>query len=211
MIEQMAAVLRRVAHLIERGHLDAALAEVRTTALTVANLDLGASRDLSDEELIAKLSRDGTQDPERLAVVGRLLALEGDIHERRGDPRTAYYARRQALRLLIEAYLAGDEPIRKSATEAIPALLEALEPYALPVEAERRLIDYHEATGDFAKAEDVLFDLADSGDETARNVGEAFYARLRARSDEELDHGNLPRSEIEEGLAELHQRTSSSR
>ena len=208
LIEQMAAVLRRVRQLLLRGQYDEALTEVRTAALSIG-VDLGNVLDLTDDALLALVARGEPRlDPERAATIGRLLAVEGEIHEGRGDPRTSYYVRRQALRLLIEGWLAGDAATRRAAGEDIPPLLDALAPYALPDVTVRRLVEYHEMAGEFARAEDALFDLADQGDEGALDLGLAFYARLRSRSDDELERGNLPRAEIEEGEAELRERTS---
>jgi len=34
-------------------------------------------------------------------------------------------------------------------------------------------------------------------------IGESFYERLMEKTDQELEDGNLPRSELEEGLLEL--------
>ena len=59
----------------------------------------------------------------------------------------------------------------------------------------------------FDKAEDVLFDWLDSGDRNARENGLAFYDRLSARSDEELQRCGLPRQEIEEGRGEVLKRS----
>jgi len=38
--------------------------------------------------------------------------------------------------------------------------------------------------------------------------GRSFYARLRAKSDTDLQAGNLARDEVEEGLAQLERLTS---
>jgi hypothetical protein len=57
------------------------------------------------------------------------------------------------------------------------------------------------------KAEDVLFDCLDKDDAAA--PGLAFYERLRTKSDEELERGGLPRTEVEEGRQELLSRTNS--
>ena len=65
------------------------------------------------------------------------------------------------------------------------------------------LILYHEHQGEYSKAEDCLFELVENGCEEAIQVGESFYSRLLNRTDQELKRGNLPLSEVNEGLQEL--------
>jgi len=70
------------------------------------------------------------------------------------------------------------------------------------------LMQHHERTGEFAKAEDELFTLLDSEPDNERlmEFGCAFYRRLLAQSDMALNDANLPRAEVEEGLKELEGR-----
>jgi hypothetical protein len=74
------------------------------------------------------------------------------------------------------------------------------------------LMRHYEQHGAFAKAEDALFDLleAEPGNSDALEFGIAFYERLRGQSDMALAKGNLPRQELEAGLAELRQRQAGS-
>jgi hypothetical protein len=67
------------------------------------------------------------------------------------------------------------------------------------------LMIYHEQEGHFAKAEDGLFAMLEAAPDNreALAIGLAFYHRLQALSDETLLMGNLPRDEVEAGLAEL--------
>ena len=69
-------------------------------------------------------------------------------------------------------------------------------------------MEHYERTGQFGKAEDALFAILDSdvtGD-LALNFGISFYERLLGQSDARLIEGNLPRVEVEAGLAELRDR-----
>src|SRR6266540_1315786 len=64
-----------------------------------------------------------------------------------------------------------------------------------------------EALGQYGDAEDVLFEvLDDAPDDTAIDHGIAFYQRLLAKEDDELNAGNLPRDEVRGALAELLRR-----
>ena len=70
------------------------------------------------------------------------------------------------------------------------------------------LMQHHERTGEFAKAENALFAMLDAepGNEAIVEFGVAFYKRMLAQSDAALMEGKLPRAEVEEGLKELVQR-----
>jgi hypothetical protein len=72
-----------------------------------------------------------------------------------------------------------------------------------PPEVLRRLLFYYEARGMFAQAEDVLFQWIEIGDAEAKQAGAEFYERLLGKSDEELERGDLPRAEVEQGRDEL--------
>jgi hypothetical protein len=66
-------------------------------------------------------------------------------------------------------------------------------------------MQHFEQLGEFAKAEDVLFATLDAqpAQPGLREFGMAFYQRLMSKSDAALSAGNLPRPELEAGLAEL--------
>jgi hypothetical protein len=68
----------------------------------------------------------------------------------------------------------------------------------------------YEQVGAFGKAEDVLFAMMESepNEPGLVSFGIAFYQRLAGKSDVSLNDGNLPRTEVESGLAELERRSA---
>jgi hypothetical protein len=70
-------------------------------------------------------------------------------------------------------------------------------------------MQHYERIGEFAKAEDCLFGLVESSPRTPglSELGLAFYSRLRNQTDASLIAGNLPRQELESGLAEFRKKT----
>lgn len=74
-------------------------------------------------------------------------------------------------------------------------------------------MQHYERTGEFAKAEDALYALLESDPENPAVVefGRAFYQRILAKTDRALVEGNLPRSEVEDGLRNLGQRMTGKR
>jgi len=70
------------------------------------------------------------------------------------------------------------------------------------------LMQHYERTGEFAKAEDALFAMLEAEPKNPRLIkfGIAFYRRLELQNDASLETGNLPRAEVEAGLADLRTR-----
>jgi len=84
-------------------------------------------------------------------------------------------------------------------------LLTELETIDLPRDTILRLFRYRAATGRFAEAENALFDLVerDLANSAVIDEGRAFYRRLLDLEAEQLAAGELPRDEVNDGLAEL--------
>jgi len=100
----------------------------------------------------------------------------------------------------------GEEPSQHADfAPPVEAFTGALAGTPIPPRTQAMLMHHYERTGAFAKAEDALFGLLEtaSGNAEVLDWGIAFYERLRGRSDAALADGNLPRSELEAGLAEL--------
>ena len=67
------------------------------------------------------------------------------------------------------------------------------------------LMRHYERIGEFARAEDALFAwwTAEPANVELLDFGAAFYQRLLGLKDDTLAAGNLPRAEVQAGLAEL--------
>lgn len=84
-------------------------------------------------------------------------------------------------------------------------LLELLAGYELPARTVVALMQLYERDGDYAAAENVLFDRlsADPADAELRATGAALFGRLLTLDDDALERGGLSRPEVEGALAEL--------
>jgi hypothetical protein len=105
------------------------------------------------------------------------------------------------------------EPAMAHAVEAAEVAFAALEASqfkdsqsgSLYVAAELNQVAFAEALGSFSRGEDALFRVLKLIGPNPQVVerGLAFYERLLARADDELEAGGLPRDECEESLARL--------
>ena len=208
LIAQFSQALAHILGLTKRKRYKAALA-----ALAQAFQELGISfesvSELSESWLIATLTlgESAAAGREKCGYAIALLREAGAIHAAQDQLDESYEYYLKALHLLLTllrrdsgAALGNYEPI----VEELVAELRTCT-LVLPVETSAALMDCYEQNGAYGKAEDVLFEMieASPGNMEVVGMGIAFYERLKHQSDEVLESGNLPRDEVEAGLAEL--------
>lgn len=78
----------------------------------------------------------------------------------------------------------------------------------IPDELNEKLFQYYRIVGSYSRAEDLLYNMIDSStciEEKKRLTEEGilFYKNILNKTDEELEHGNLPRNEVLDGINTL--------
>lgn len=201
-IEQLVVALERILHLQDTGRYEDAETEIRVTCRKLLGFDLSFIEPLADSDIIKLLGGTGRLDTPKCHALGILLARRAELRAIAGDEDASLRLSVKALRLLLEAHLDAGASIMKDHAAVTEALIERLESFDLPQAIKEKLFAYFEMGGRYDKAEDALFDIVamDSG---IRERGIAFYKRLMLKTDAELSAGNLPRTEVEEGLATL--------
>ena len=206
LVQQFAKSLGVIATLKKARRLDEADEAIARTAKNLIGLDVDTLRALPLEHLIPLFRPGGSLDIGKSLVAGDILREQAAVASLREDDREAARSSLAALTLYLEVFGEGDPeriPERASYAAKTDELIEALGDYELGAGLRRKLFRYLEVQGRYADAEDLLFDLLESGEEPLVAEGVAFYQRLLSRKDEELEAGNLPRSEVREGLASL--------
>ena len=210
MIEEFMQVLSRIASL-KRGQLwreaDGVL-DKEFQRLVSAGAE--AVSQMSETELLAKLIQGGpTQVVHHKALLlTSLLKEAGDLalaQNRLAESRTCYL---KGLNLLL-ATLAREEALDlPDFVPKVEVLMNALQDSPLPLDTQARLMQHYERLGEFGKAEDALFAMLEAEPNEPRllEFGITFYRRLKSQSDASLGAGNLPRAELNAGLAELERR-----
>ncbi|MBV9230296.1 MAG: hypothetical protein JOZ18_13365 [Chloroflexi bacterium] len=162
---------------------------------------------LSEDMLVRTFSPLGTLNVEACLWAASLLKAEGEIYEDMGNSKESYYRYVKSLRLLLEVLLYEHIDNDSDFYVAAKDLLNKLEDYELPRSTKEKLFTYYEHIGQYAKAEDTLFELLedDSTDSMLVERGQAFYARLLTKSNSDLIAGNFSREEVQDGLAQLGQ------
>jgi hypothetical protein len=201
-IEGLAQALARLAR-----HPDAtAVTEARALLDDGYRVQLGTTgevvRQLSSDQLVAVISTIGRVDDGRAFLAGALL--EVDAATPAADDPTDFEdanasLRVRALDLYLEAGLAGSD--ETDLVERVRRLRASLQAHVLPEPSYGRLLRYFMHVGQYAVAEDLLFEWLEEHGPTATLLatGEWLYDDLEASDDAALVAGDLPRSEIPEG------------
>ena len=213
MIEEFMQVLSRIAAL-KKGKLwreaDTVL-DAEFQRLVSAGAE--AASNMSETELLAQLIRgEPTQVVHTKALLLTTLLKEaGDLglaQNRAAESRACYL---KGLNLLLKTLAREEAQTMPEFVPGVEVFLGALQDSPLPLNTQARLMQHYERLGEFGKAEDALFAMlnAQPNEPSLLDFGITFYQRLGGQSDASLSAGNLPRTELNTGLAELESRKAS--
>ena len=207
MIEEFIQALARVNALKQDQRWQEAAGAVDEEFQRLIGMGAQAVTRLTETELLARLIRgEPTQAVrERTLILTALLKEAGDLattQEHTEESRSCYL---KGLHLLLETLAREGVSAFPDFVPRVEVFVAALHGSPLPLETQTLLMRHYERSGEFAKAEDALFAALEAEPEKAGLVdfGVSFYERLRGQSDASLAAGNLPRPELEGGLAEL--------
>ncbi len=201
-IEQAAKMLAAIIKLARGGRPKDALGLFDQVYKPLLGVSGRVVTTLTDEQLISLLTSGSVPDLRRLATVLDAIKTEGDVLRLSGDAEAAASRDRRALSLA--GHLAGrstDLLDRGLATDVV----EHTGDMVLSGQQRLALARVLESLGRYADAEDAIFEaVEDLPDESGPvDAGIAFYQRLLALPDQQLEAGGLPRGEVKSSLAEL--------
>jgi hypothetical protein len=202
MIQVLTAALARIVFLKKAKDFPRALLEIQTTGRTLLGVDRTLLRHLSPSQLMEIFGSDFTVAAPKSYVLGILLAEEADVHHLMGEQDEADQCHLKSLCLLIDTLLKSGEPIEPEHPARIDEVIRKLDGATLPPDVQARVFRYLEWMGRFDKAENMLYEVLEH-DPGFKEEGLGFYRRLLQKSDSDLQAGNLPRNEVEEGLEHL--------
>lgn len=153
---------------------------------------------LTDEDLLSMLTVTGAPNAESINVVAAFLQEEGELLSDLGQTEDSIPRFAKALRLNVYMLRHDMELEGWDIHARISRLLEALSGYQLEPVTLKAVWYYHESSGRFSAAEDLLYELQEAGSITL-DEGNAFYNRLSVYEELALEAGGLSREEMEEG------------
>ena len=211
-IEQFVAVLMKMTGLTKAGQWEEASSIVKSQFKALAGDDVTKLFQMTDTELIARLVEGdaGYGIQERIFMLARLFKENGDILKGQGRIEESDACYVKGLHLLLETVANDPTAPRPEFVPSIESFHTALRDSPLDFETNAMLMRHYEQAREYAKAEDALFDMLDTEPTNIEllEFGIGFYQRLLRLDDETLEVGNLPRAEVNAGLAELNQRKS---
>src|SRR5579863_5720642 len=206
--ERFGKELAILLHLRERSQFEEALIHMDNLYLNSLGLTIGFVNSISEEVLLTLISTLGAMDSEKCLWVALLLKTEGDIYDDQGKSDEAYYRYVKSLYFSIEVVLHTTNLDGLTILNEIEDMLNILEEYELPLKTKNQLFRYYERLGNYDKAEDALFDIAEMKNDNFNMLasGTTFYERLLSKSNADLAAGNFSREEAKEGLSELQRK-----
>lgn len=162
---------------------------------------------MPDKELLFLISVNGELDLDKAVGLGLLLKEEGRIHEALEHYYESSERFNKSLYLFLSAARLEADISGIDCDAIVEELRELLRTYHIPGPLLWMLVDHYEASGQYASAEDVLFEWLESESESRElqvEAGMHFYERILGKSDESLELGGLPRLEAEQGIRDMH-------
>ncbi len=210
MIEELRRVLEQILLLKERQRWQEVAGTLDQQFSQLVGVAPSEAVHLSEIDLLSRLLAGDASEfvRERTFFLIALFKEAGDssVATGRPDEGCSFYVK--GLELLLGT-LAGTDPSEcPDFVPPVEVFVAALADLPLAPRTLALLMHHYERIGEFSKAEDALYRLLDLEDRPSgvMEFGVAFYERLGRHPDEALASGNLPRAELEAGLAELRAR-----
>jgi len=200
LIEQLSNILIKIIFNRETGNYAQALKELDLAYRNLLGADPIKLDNMTELELIENFQNEDECDSEKLIVIAELMREHAIISEIENG--MDLYTFRKFLKSLTAYLFALQCDVsfqRDEYHNKIGNLINKLKLYSLPNHLHYRIFIYYMDTGQFAKAEDSLFQLYELDYHSVADVGHDFYNQLMKMSDEKLIKGNLPRKEVAEG------------
>jgi hypothetical protein len=202
MINILRQMIARILFLKNEKDFPKALLDIQTTGKTLLGIDGEMARRLSPSQIMQLFGSDLTVAVPKSYVAAILFKEEADVRALMGEEEEPTRLYLRSLTLLLDVYEWAKEPIEPDHPKIIDEVLGKLRDFVLPVDLLEKLFRFREERGEYDKAENVLYDIFEV--KPAFKVqGILFYKRLLEKKDEELEKGGLPRTEVQEGIAEL--------
>lgn len=208
-LEMLAALSARILALRRSGDNKAAQALIDETYRELFHLEPGLLTLMPPEFLIDKVRSGNRIDGHRALVLAALLREHAGTGEANDLPLSEDSAQQALLQRSLAVFLAcaedGTLPPEHERIYDLRQTLDAVDYESLAPELKYRLFHFFEDAGQYAEAENVLFDLIESSAAPQALIAEgiAFYEWLLEQDDADLAAGNLPRDEVDESLARL--------
>ncbi len=219
MIETIAIAMKQILAAGDSGDMKTVASELDEASRLLVGVEFWVLSTMSVNDVLGMLHGPDGFEPTRASLVCGLLLGAADAEIAAEKSGGAWRYRDRAARFFevtwreaqrVDPSACGLSRVYWNILTAVGEQLAEL-PAKSPDESRARrvcLFSLRERCKRFGGAEDLLFELLEEGWDDALTAGTAFYERLLELDDVTLAEGNLPRDEVEEGLAALRERLS---
>ncbi len=202
-IQQFTNAVARIMGLKAENKIEESQVVLTDTLKDFTGLNTEILEALPYEILLQRVS--GQTNSEKSLILAELLYQQADIYEIKGELSRAKNLYLKNANIMINVLLKGDNSVLEQNQDKVNELIEKIGLLNVPRESLLLLFQYYELTTEYAKAEDVLFELIEKAEANKDLVakGIAFYERLLNKDQADLQKGNLPMDEVLEGLGNL--------
>jgi Family of unknown function (DUF6483) len=204
-IEMLSAFVARLLKMRSSGDEQGAIDEIEQAYQSLFGLESRLISLMPNEFLLGKLRSGEYLDADQGFTLAVVMREDAANYLAQDDMLEHYQRLTRSLKVFLAIALEHNLAPEQAALYQVDTVLAQMADYALPVDLQNDLFHYFEDEGQFARAEDELHELIDISDSNPQVIedGISFYEWLLTLSDPELEAGNLPRTEVEESLAEL--------
>jgi len=203
LIEIMMKAMSRISLLVEEKKYLDALDVVTEAGKMMTGLDFKMFDYLSDTELLNMIkSRDGLYKG-KFIVLGELLAKKGELYNLNNDSPKALKSLIKSISFYIDGIDENDSIVLTNYIPNIEKVIETLSNYDLPVYIKQKLIRYYEITGQYSKADNIIFEIICEKKPEVYIQANEFYNNILLKSDEELNKGDFSKEEVRDSLSEI--------
>ena len=210
-VEKFAQALAQIREKIDMRQFDEASAALDKAFIDLVGTGAEAVGGLTETELLERLPGD---DPTHLlrqksSILVDLVEEAGRLHAAGQREAQSQQCWLKALNLLLTLQLRDTDFELPGLIPRIESLRDLLAGIPLPARTQAALYRHYERIGAYARAEDALFAIMESepDHDGVRAETIAYYERLLRQTDDALEAGRLPRSEILAGLTEMRRRS----
>ncbi len=186
----------------ETKEYEEAAGEVEQASRDLLGLTVEMMRRLPIADLHKLFGSDPAIARTRFYIAGLLLRQVGDLAQLSGKEDESIKIYLRTLSLIFEYVPGREDLLSDRLVEATDFLLAKLDSYDLPASLKHNAVTYYENRGMYSKCEDIIFEVIEEDPEFLQEAV-SLYGRLLAKSDADLEKGDLPRAEVEQALSEL--------
>jgi len=213
MIEKFAQLVAKIVGLTKGEDFDSAKEVIAKSTDELVGMTPEEVCQQSELKLVGKMlgGKQTLEGRARCFVLVALLNEAGNLRSRLGDEDRSRQFKLKALNILLAVRNFAEEDVVPDFVPKVDDLVAQLKEDGIPPRTLASLMQHYEFIGVFSRAEDCLYELIEivPDKRPALHLGAAFYHRLLAKSDIELEDGKLPRVELESGLADLERKYAS--